>query len=323
MKTKIKFAIVTGGAGFIGCNMTLRLLKDGWTVYVVDNMSSGIELHVKEIEEAGATFYKCSYGSTIAANLIDDVKPDVVFHFGAIPRVVYSIENPTETNNNNVQETLKLLEACKGNVGRFIFSSSRSVNGDTDVMPTPTTLNRRPKSPYALQKATIEDYCRLWSELYELDTVSLRYFNVFGPRQYGASAYNTVISAWCNNIAKGKNLRLDGTGEQSRDFCYIDNVVEANLLAAACTKKFSGDVFNIAGGETHTVREVLTCFHDRCGHKIGGDQPRKFTVVQASPRVGDVFATQADLTESKEVFGYEPIVNFEEGLRRTFEWWKL
>ena len=190
-------------------------------------------------------------------------------------------------------------------------------------MPTPTTLNRRPKSPYALQKATIEDYCRLWSELYELDTVSLRYFNVFGPRQYGASAYSTVISAWCNNIAKGKNLRLDGTGEQSRDFCYIDNVVEANLLAAACTKKFSGDVFNIAGGETHTVREVLTCFHDRCGHKIGGDQPRKFTVVQASPRVGDVFATQADLTESKEVFGYEPIVNFEEGLRRTFEWWKL
>ena len=305
--------------------MTLRLLNEGWQVEVIDNMSSGIEKHRDEIIEAGAKFWNVSYGADCVEDIMRRFKPDVVFHFAAIPRVVYSIERPILTNENNVQETLKLLKHCEGNVGRFIFSSSSSVNGDTDIRPTPTTLNRRPKSPYALQKSTIEDYCRLWSELYKLDTVSLRYFNVFGPRQYGDSAYSTVISAWCNNIVNGKNLRIDGTGEQSRDFCYVDNVVDANLLAATCDRSFSGEVFNIAGGEVRTVRQVLNSFHDRCGHPphIGDNKYRKFTVVQAPPRVGDVFATEADLSLSKQVLGYAPAVTFDEGMKRTFEWWGL
>ena len=312
----MKTAIVTGGAGFIGSNMTLRLLNEGWEVGVIDNMSTGIDLHVKEIEAAGGKFWNESYGSGKVDMIMAEYKPDAVFHFAAIPRVVYSIEQPVETNDNNVQETLKLLKSCEGRVGRFIFSSSSSVNGDTDVRPTPTTLKRRPKSPYALQKAVVEDYCRLWSELYGLDTVSLRYFNVFGPRQYGDSAYSTVISAWCNNAIDRKPLRLDGTGEASRDFCYIDNVVEANLLAAACDKKFSGDVFNIAGGEVNTVNDVLDCFRRRLAKE-------QFVIEHAPARIGDVFATEANLTTSKEVLGYEPLVDFDEGLKRTFDWWKL
>lgn len=306
-------ALVTGGAGFIGSNLSLNLLNDGWKVHFVDDMSSGIKEHVTELETAGAEFHYGSYG-TVGADVVGRLKPDAVFHLGAVPRVLYSVENPVLTNENNVQETLRFMEACRGNVGRFVFSSSSSVNGDTNVLPTPETLNRRPKSPYALQKAIIEDYCRLWSELYKMDTVSLRYFNVFGPRQYGDSPYSTVVSAWCNNVKEGKPLRLDGSGEQSRDFCYVDNVVTANLLAATSSKTFKGDVFNIAGGQVHTVNDVLAKFRERCGN---------VELTRAPPRQGDVFATEADLSRAAIVLGYEPRVDFDEGMKRTFEWWGI
>lgn len=311
-----KKALVTGGAGFIGSNLTLKLIELGWNVHVFDNLSTGHITHVNDIENAGAKFHKCNYGSGFAMSNIEKIRPDVVFHMAAIPRVAYSVENPVETHDNNVLGTLRLMEACKGKIGRFIFSSSSSVNGETKVLPTPETVTRNPKSPYALQKAVIEDYCNIWSDLYGVDTVSLRYFNVFGPRQYGDSAYSTVVSAWCHNFKVGKPLRLDGSGEQYRDFCYVDNVVEANILAAENSKKFCGDKFNIAGGETRSVNQVLDSFKRRFGAS-------NFVVEHAPPRLGDVFATQADLTHSRDVLGYSPKVRFDDGLEETFKWWKI
>jgi len=311
-----KKALVTGGAGFIGSNLTLRLLDEGWNVHVLDNLSTGHITHVNDIEHAGAKFHKCNYGSGFAASIIDKVRPDVVFHMAAIPRVQYSVEHPVETHDNNVLGTLRLMEACLGKVGRFVFSSSSSVNGDTKILPTPETAPRNPKSPYALQKAIIEDYSVIWSNLYDMDTVSLRYFNVFGPRQYGDSAYSTVVSAWCHNYKHGTNLRLDGTGEQYRDFCYVDNVVDANILAAESSAKFTGDKFNIAGGETRSVNQVLESFKRRFGED-------KIVVEHKPPRIGDVFATEADLTRSKTILGYTPRVKFDEGMEETFKWWKI
>lgn len=311
-----KKALVTGGAGFIGSNLTLRLLDEGWHVHVFDNLSTGHIKHVNDIENAGAKFYKCNYGSGFAAEILNNIRPDVVFHMAAVPRVQYSVEHPAETHENNVLGTLKLLEACKGKIGRFVFSSSSSVNGDTNVLPTSEDVQRKPKSPYALQKAVIEDYNVIWSNLYDVDTVSLRYFNVFGPRQYGDSAYSTVVSAWCHNYKAGKPLRLDGSGDQYRDFCYVDNVVDANILAAESSHKFCGDKFNIAGGETRSVNRVLDCFKRR----FGAD---KIVVDHTPPRLGDVFATEADLTRSREILGYVPRVKFDEGMEETFKWWNI
>jgi UDP-glucose 4-epimerase len=311
-----KKALVTGGAGFIGSNLTLRLLRDGWVVHVFDNLSTGNIQNVNDIESKGAKFYKCNYGSGYSADIVKNVRPDVVFHLGAIPRVQYSVEYPIDTHENNVLSTLKLMEVCKQHAGKFVFSSSSSVNGDTNILPTPETVTRNPKSPYALQKAVVEDYCRLWSQLYNLDTVSLRYFNVFGPRQYGDSAYSTVISAWCHNYKVGKSFRLDGTGEQYRDFCFVDNVVDANILAAEHSQRLNGDVFNIAGGQVKSVNDILMNFKERFKTNIP-------EITYAPPRIGDIFATEADLTKSKNVLGYVPKISFNEGLEETFKWWQI
>lgn len=313
----MKKCIVTGGAGFIGSNLVTRLITDGWNVYIVDNLTTGDEKFFDDVSKHdNVQCYKTSYGSNITADIVHSLHPDIVFHLGAIPRVLYSVEQPYKTNMNNVQETLALLDACKGNVGRFVFASSSSVCGDVDVFPTPTTIPKRPKSPYALQKSVVEDYCRLWSELYDLDTIVLRYFNVFGPRQYGDSPYSTVISAWCNNIVEGRPLRLDGSGKQSRDFCYVDNVVDANIAAAESSRRFNGDIANIAGGECHTLLDVLDMFYKRFGRDA-------IHVVHAPARQGDVYKTLASLAEARELLDYVPRIMFNEGLNRTFDWWGL
>jgi len=304
--------LITGGAGFIGSNLALNLAKQH-NVWVIDNMSSGRHENVSDLIDANCSFFHYDYGDKDTAQLIRLVRPDVVFHFAAIPRVLYSIENPIETNENNVQKTLRLLTACQSNVGRFIFSSSSSVNGDTDILPTPENIKRKPKSPYALQKAIMEDYCRLWSELYKLDTVSLRYFNVFGPRQYGDSAYSTVISAWCNNIKNGLPLRLDGSGEQSRDFCYVDDVVNANILASQLPEICNGEIYNVAGGNTVSVNDIKRKFQQKFNCEF------EYTPT----RQGDVFATHAELTKAANELGYHPNIQFDEGLQRTFEWWGI
>ena len=187
-----------------------------------------------------------------SVNVLTKVKSgvyDSVFHLAAIPRVSYSVEHPLETHETNVNKTLHLMDACVGNVKRFVFASSSSVYGGADILPTPETHPKNPKSPYALQKSIIEDYLKVYSLLYGLESIALRFFNVFGPNQLGHSPYSTAVSAWLTAIKNGKSMRSDGDGSQSRDLCYVDNVVDVCIRASQHEKNLGAEVFNVACGD--------------------------------------------------------------------------
>ena len=195
-----------------------------------------------------------------------------------------------------------------------MVASSSSVYGDANVIPTDESVSRNPKSPYALQKSALEDYCRLFGRLYDLDTVCLRYFNVFGPGQYGDSPYSTAVSAWCDAIKNGRPLRSDGDGTQSRDMCHVDNVVSANILAAQASNKLMGNAYNICCGNRVENREILRYLTDRF---------QNVEVRHAPWRPGDVMHTQGDWSAANRDFGYTPIVSFWEGLEKTLSWWEI
>jgi nucleoside-diphosphate-sugar epimerase len=197
-----------------------------------------------------------------------------------------------------------------------VWASSSSVYGGADTLPTHESSPKNPKSPYAWQKCAVEDAAAMFYELYDLDIVCLRYFNVFGPGQYGDSPYSTAVSAWCNNTKFMKPLRSDGDGSQSRDMCYVDNVVDANILAAESERHggFKGRCYNIACGDRTTNKEILDHFKERFSHVNVRDAPW---------RAGDVMHTKADITRAKDELGYEPKVRFWEGLARTLDWWDL
>jgi len=315
--------IVTGGAGFIGSSLVKKLLNLNWDVDVVDDLSGGrfCSLEGTDIKPAhpkGATGYKnffvCDFADPLILKRISENFYDIVFHQAAIPRVSYSVENPAETNLVNVSKTVELLEACCDRVRRFIFASSSSVYGGAETLPIEVTFSKNPKSPYALQKSITEEYCRLFSTLYDLDTVCLRYFNVFGPGQYGDSPYATAVSSWCHSISKKLPIRSDGDGTQSRDLCYIDNVVSANILAATSSKKFLGDVYNVCCGDQISNREILDYLRERY---------LNLEIVNAPWRAGDVMHTRGDISKTRQDLGYEPTIKFWEGLERTLEWWNL
>ena len=329
-----KNALVTGGCGFIGSNLTKVLVAQGWTVDIVDDMSNG---HLELLEGLkfrvipGADFLsefsrqsersqeivvviQDDFASPGMTYQISEKKYDIVFHQAAIPRVLFSVENPSLTTNTNVGSTVRLFESCVGNVKRVVWASSSSVYGGANLMPTSEDQPRDPKSPYAWQKSSIEDLSRVFCNLYNIDIVCLRYFNVFGPGQYGDSPYSTAVSAWCNAALNGLPLRSDGDGTQSRDLCYIDNVVQANILAANRDENFNGQYYNIACGDRTTNNQILNFFRDRFSN---------IEVTNAPWRPGDVMHTQADITKAREDFGYEPTIRIWEGLERTIEWWGL
>ncbi len=323
MKSSIKFTtpktiLVTGCAGFIGSNFTNTFTKRFPKTKIIglDDLSSGRR------EEVGkhVTFYK---GSIADGKILDKIfkthKPEFVFHFAAIPRVSYSVEQPAETTAVNIAGTVLLMEKCKDyKVKRFVFSSSSSVYGGAKKLPTKEHENLPdPKSPYAMQKFAIEPFCKIFSDLYGLDTVCLRYFNVFGPGQFGDSAYSTVISAWLEKMyfpVKGKRAFLEGNGSQSRDFCYVDNVVDANIRAMMMNKPSRGEVFNVANGERTTILEVRKLIEKYTG--------RKLDLEMRGPRIGDVKHTHADVSKAKKWFGYEPTIDFNTGLKRTITWFE-
>mgnify|MGYP003662967207 CR=1 FL=1 len=329
-----KNALVTGGCGFIGSNLTKVLVAQGWTVDIVDDMSNGhLELlgGLKFRVIPGADFLsefsrqsersqeivvviQDDFASPGMTYQISEKKYDIVFHQAAIPRVLFSVENPSLTTNTNVGSTVRLFESCVGNVKRVVWASSSSVYGGANLMPTSEDQPRDPKSPYAWQKSSIEDLSRVFCNLYNIDIVCLRYFNVFGPGQYGDSPYSTAVSAWCNAALNGLPLRSDGDGTQSRDLCYIDNVVQANILAANRDENFNGQYYNIACGDRTTNNQILNFFRDRFSN---------IEVTNAPWRPGDVMHTQADITKAREDFGYEPTIRIWEGLERTIEWWGL
>ena len=331
-------ALVTGGCGFIGSNLTKRLVSDGWSVTIVDDMSNGhLELldglDFRTIPDAGlydSFLLAAADGNTFTEktvlviqddfankrvlSLIASGEFDVVFHQAAVPRVSYSVEHPAETTDVNITKTVGLFEACRNTVDRIVWASSSSVYGGADVLPTSESEPKDPKSPYAWQKSAIEDIAKMFGDLYDLDIVCLRYFNVFGPGQYGDSPYSTAVSAWCNNTKFMKPLRSDGDGTQSRDMCYVDNVVDANILAANSEMRFMGKAYNVACGDRTSNREILEYFQKRFKHVVVQDAPW---------RPGDVMHTQADISEISSDLGYEPKVRFWEGLERTIAWWDL
>ena len=336
----MKKALVTGGCGFIGSNLTKELVKQGWQVDVVDDMSNGhLELldgiKFKTLPNASFIYHFMQQmkGKTqrskntvlviqddfASAALLDYVETgayDVIFHQAAVPRVSYSVEYPYETTINNIAKTVGLFDAAKGNVKRIVNASSSSVYGGANKMPTKEIENtKNPKSPYAWQKSAIEDYSKICWDLYQLDIVNLRYFNVFGPGQYGNSPYSTAVSAWCHAIKNGLECRSDGDGEQSRDMCYIDNIVSANILAATSNNKFAGNFYNIACGDRTSNNQILDYLRQKFGDRV--------KVKHAPERPGDVKHTQADISLAETDFGYKPLVRFWEGLDRTIDWWGL
>ncbi len=303
--------LITGCAGFIGSNLTKRCLDEGWDVTGVDNLSNGHRAFLpKDLKRfvhgdfAGAPLGMISRGEF-----------DVVFHLAAVPRVSYSVEHPLETNDVNVTRTLELLSASRQNVKRIIFASSSSVYGGADELPTHESSPKRPKSPYALQKSIIEDYLAMYGDLYGLDSICLRFFNVFGPHQLGDSPYATAVSAWLDAIKRGRPMRSDGDGTQTRDMCYVDNVAEACVLAAKAggDMRFFGRCYNVACGDRTANLEISAALMKR--------YPR--AQIQTAPwRPGDVMHTQADISRIRSELGYEPKVRFWEGLDRTIDWYE-
>ena len=335
----MKRALITGGCGFIGSNLAKELISKGWRVDVVDDMSNGhlelldglkkrilpnasfLDIYYGQIEKGTVTreddevlVIQDDFASPFLLSNIEENYYDYVFHQAAVPRVGYSVEHPSETTNTNINKTVALFESCKeGGIKRIVFASSSSVYGGADDLPTKETAPKNPKSPYAWQKSAIEDFAKLCWDLYQLDVVCLRYFNVFGPGQYGDSPYSTAVSSWCNAVKTGRSCRSDGDGTQSRDMCYIDNVVSANILAAEREAPFKGDYFNVACGDRTTNKEILEYFKMR----FNAD------VVDAPWRPGDVMHTQADVSKAEREFGYKPLVRFWDGLENTVKWWEL
>jgi len=282
----MKKVVVTGGAGFVGSNMVDRLIAEGKEVIILDNFSTG----KRENCNPKAIVHKIDLS-------IDDLDPyldgvDVVFHFAALARVQPSIEDPLTFNKHNVDSTLRLLMACnKAGVKRVVYSASSSAYGNTNIFPTPETTPTNPLSPYGLQKLIGEQYCKLFSEVYGLDTVSLRYFNVYGERMLLEGAYCLVMGIFAKQMMDGKPLTITNDGNQRRDFTYVGDVVEANWLAATHQKPLNGEVFNIGNGKNYSVNEIADMMG---GEKVYGEK-----------RV-EPFKTLADNSKAKNILTWNP-----------------
>jgi UDP-glucose 4-epimerase len=304
--------LVTGGAGFIGSHLARRLVADGAAVRVVDNLSTG---NLARLEDVNSSI-EFIEGDLADEGFGDQVLQgiDYVFHQAAVPSVQRSVLDPLTTNRANVTATLNLLESCRRvKVRRFVYAASSSAYGDTEVLPKRETMAPNPLSPYALQKWVGEHYCKLYYDLYGLETVSLRYFNVFGPSQDPDSQYSAVIPKFIRAMLANEPVTVYGDGEQSRDFTYVDNVVEANLLAMRANGAV-GKVFNIGCGEQITLNRLI-----RVLEKI---LSTRAIVNYTDPKVGDVRHSVADVGLARRVLGYQHNISFEMGLRKTVEWMK-
>ena len=305
--------LVTGGAGFIGSHIAAALAASGARVRVIDDLSTG---HAENLEEVGGRveFVRASLleGEALGRAL-EGV--ELVFHEAAIPSVPRSVENPAETHRACADATFELLVAARrAGVRRLVYAASSSAYGDQPTLPKVEDMRPEPLSPYAAAKLVGEYYCQVWARAYGFETVSLRYFNVFGPRQDPGSQYSGVISRFIDALMGGARPVIYGDGEQSRDFTYVSNVVDANLRAAETTRGV-GQVINVANGVRTTLNELLDTLKRVTGK----------TEVEAEyrePRAGDVRHSLADITRARELPGYEPRVGLEEGLRKTIEWWK-
>lgn len=306
-------ALVTGGAGFIGSHIAAELAQSGARVRVIDDLSTG---HSENLEEIGGKidFVQASLVDESATlRALEDV--EIVFHEAAIPSVPRSVNNPRETHEACVDGTFSLLDAArKSGVRRVVYAASSSAYGDQPTLPKVEDMRPDPLSPYAVAKLVGEYYCQVFTRVYGLETVCLRYFNVFGPRQDPSSQYSGVISRFTGALMSNERPVIFGDGEQSRDFTYIANVVAANLLAAETTAGV-GEVINIANGQQITLNELLEVLKNITGRE---DVEAQYEAARA----GDVKHSLADITRARQMLGYEPRVELKEGLEKTLAWWK-
>lgn len=302
--------LITGGAGFIGSNIAHELVKRGEDVRILDNLSTGSKTNIADIENQVEMIEGDIRDFWTVRESIEDV--DYVLHQAALPSVPRSVKNPLTSNNVNIDGTLNLLEASRqAGVKKFVLASSSSVYGDTPELPKREDMWTDPLSPYAVTKLTCEKYCKVFYELYGLETVCLRYFNIFGPRQDPDSEYAAVVPKFIIALLSGKQPIVYGDGNQSRDFTFIDNAVEANLLATT-SKAAPGNYYNIACGAQFTLNELL----DKLRAIIGADVDARHT----PPRPGDILHSFADISLARGDLKYNPKVDFEAGLRKTVEW---
>jgi UDP-glucose 4-epimerase len=303
--------LVTGGAGFIGSNLVTRLLDEGYAVRVLDDFSTGRPENVDgraELIEGDVDDEELVGGVVRGAH--------IVFHQAAAGSVARSVAQPLVTDKVNTHGTLTVLKACLDfGVHRVVFASSSSVYGGAGALPSVETGTPTPRSPYAVSKLAGEHYCRVFTQVYGLETVTLRYFNVYGPRQRPDSSYAAVIPLFISAFSLGQQPIVHGDGRQSRDFTFVDDVVEANLAAArAPVATATGGVFNIACGGSHSLLELLDV--------LGREMEMSIAPVHTEPRPGDIRASQADVTSAREVLGFTAKVSFEEGLHRTVSWYR-
>lgn len=306
-------ALVTGGAGFIGSHIASALIHQGARVRIIDDLSTGHRENVAEIG-GDVDFIQASLTDQRAVSrALRHV--ELVFHEAAIPSVPRSVAQPTETHEASVNATFSLLLAARDQkIRRLVYAASSSAYGDQPELRKREDMRPDPLSPYAVAKLVGEYYCRVFSRVYALETVSLRYFNVFGPRQDPASQYSGVISRFIDALLNREQPIIYGDGEQSRDFTYISNVVDANLRAAESGSAV-GQVINIANGERVTINQVFEMVKKLTGRT--DVQPE-----YAPARTGDVRDSLADLTLARSLLGYSPKIGLEEGLRLTLDWWK-
>ena len=303
--------LVTGGAGFIGSNIVDELVQCGHDVAVLDDLSTGkeanlagvrkkIDLHIGSVTDLAAAQSACRGA-------------DYVIHLAARTSVPRSVENPLDTNHVNIDGTLNVLVAARdAKVRRFVYAASSSAYGETPTLPKVETMQPEPISPYGVTKYVGELYAQVFGRVYGVENASLRYFNVFGPRQDPTSQYSGVLSRFMLAVIEGKPPVIFGDGKQSRDFTYVENIVDQTLRACEASGA-SGKVFNGGTGVRITLNEVLKLIEKITGKKISAKYD--------PPRSGDILHSQADISLARKVLGYEPRVGFEEGFRRTWEWY--
>jgi len=303
--------LVTGGAGFIGSHLAEELVRRGDRVRVVDNLSTGKRqnlAHIPDLEFIEGDLSDLD----VARRAVDGVQ--FVLHQAALPSVPRSVQDPITSNRANIDATLNLLVAARdAGVRRVVYAGSSSAYGNTPTLPKVETMPTAPLSPYALQKLVCEQYCQMFTRLYGLETVTIRYFNVFGPRQDPSSPYSGVISLFISAVCEKRRPTIYGDGEHTRDFTYVANVVDG-VLRAVRAPEASGEVINVATAGRVSLNELFRAIRDL----VGGDvEP-----IYAEPRAGDVRDSQADISKAARLLGYEPSVPFEAGLEKTIAWYR-